>query len=321
MWITHDGPGQARVAARLPTLVVPRRDGFWRVGLTNVCETRLKQFEDDRIARWSVRLGVRPVIDAEPACGPVRPTPEGPLGQVIADGTVIRCSYVSQSIRFVSADYISVTTHSAKYGWCDDRGFQWDDEALVTRFDGGQQISYESIAGRAGMQSYTRAIAQGAQNIEADFNCPRDVNDIVDDSLGWLIRREQGHWMARAFMQPDAACQYEAPIDGTLPTQLTGHDTLAVPWAQIMRAVPEATDAFSSPQGDTLVVAINNEMQVFELAKGVIGRRLATFAAEGDVIMIQWALGANVARWTKTLRDAARGTLPAPTMRRSSRTP
>jgi hypothetical protein len=127
--------------------------------------------------------------------------------------------------------------------------------------------------------------------------------------------------MARAFVQEHAACQYEAPITGTLPSLLTGHDTLALSWAQILRAVPEATDAFSSPQGDTLIVAIKNEMQVFELAQGVMGRRLTTFAAEGDVVMIQWALGANVARWTKALSDAARSRLPAPTVRRRSRTP
>jgi hypothetical protein len=37
VWIAHDA-ARARRLTTIPALVVPRRDGFWWLGLTNVCE-------------------------------------------------------------------------------------------------------------------------------------------------------------------------------------------------------------------------------------------------------------------------------------------
>jgi hypothetical protein len=106
-------------------------------------------------------------------------------------------------------------------------------------------------------------------------------------------------------------------IQQPLPLAITGHDTLSMPWTSIVAAAPQATDAFSSPAGDILIVVAPDELQVFGTRGRSLGQKLVTVPA-GRVIMIQWALGRNVARWTNAMRQLAVKPLPEPIIRAGS---
>jgi hypothetical protein len=110
---------------------------------------------------------------------------------------------------------------------------------------------------------------------------------------------------------------YTNEIEPRLPVAVTGHDTLVMPWTSIVAAVPRAIDAFSSPAADMLIVVAPSELQVFEVRGQSLGEKLVTVPA-GQVVMIQWALGRNVARWTAAVRQFATKPLREPTIRSAS---
>jgi hypothetical protein len=69
-------------------------------------------------------------------------------------------------------------------------------------------------------------------------------------------------------------------------------------WAEIRRAHPAATDAFSSPSRDLVFVRVGDSLQIHAVSNGKVGPRTgAVNVGVRDVLMIQWATGSHVARW------------------------
>lgn len=153
-----------------------------------------------------------------------------------------------------------------------------------------------------------------------DPSCPAlDDSGPFDELSDWSIDRRAGQWRASAFFQPGLAdCQYANEIQSPLPISVTGSDVLALPWARITAAVPQATDAFSSPAGDMVIIVVPGELQFFDLHQRALGRKLLSVPAE-RVVMIQWALGRHVARWTNTLSQFANKPLREPEIRPSGK--
>jgi hypothetical protein len=319
VWIAHTGPGRVQAGVTLPSLVVPRRDGFWRVGVTNVCERTDNTTEDDRFVIWTAKLLATPVIEVGRRCGPVRPVPEVALWELREKGIAIRCHRDLVTLRFVSPDLVSGERYSGPRGWCEERGWMWSESEFVARFGTETAVSFLSAGVTSAAAAYRAALERGfGDTLRDEFNC--DPPEYPDGAAfdGWSIQRGPGRWRAHAFWEPQRPpCQYQGEIDVTLPRSLVGPETPPALWDRIRRVVPGAIDAFSSPANDMVVVATDaGELLVFEIADGALGRRLTNLPGLGDTVMIEWALGANVERWTKTLTEAARRPFREPVQRR-----
>lgn len=71
IWITHESARTGRVTT-IPSLVLPRRDSFWRVGLTTVCERDENGTnQSDRDVLWIVPVSGTPVVTQGPLCASV----------------------------------------------------------------------------------------------------------------------------------------------------------------------------------------------------------------------------------------------------------
>jgi hypothetical protein len=308
VWIAHDA-ARARRLTTIPALVVPRRDGFWRLGLTNVCEgSEDAKNQSDRDIVWVVPIGATPVLTQRSPCGPVvkPPAPMAPW-EMREKGFVTHCGYEHLAITFVSPDFVAVSRVAGQSEECEPRGYRSYASATVRRLDSlDTPIEYASVAGAWARPSVRR-------QAEPDPGCrDLDFSDLPGELSDWLIERRAGRWRALTFFQPGLAdCMYTNEIQQPLPLAATGHDTLVMPWTSIVAAVPQATDAFSSPAADMLVVVAQGELQVFEVRRRSLGRKLVTVPS-GQVVMIQWALGRNVARWTTALSQIAANPLREP---------
>lgn len=90
-----------------------------------------------------------------------------------------------------------------------------------------------------------------------------------------------------------------------LPTSLVGRNQLVPSLAELKKAVPELTDGFTSPAGDTTVVLTNAKVLVFSVSRGGLGAKLLeiNFPSGVTPVMEQWALGTHVEKWTHQVQQ------------------
>jgi tetratricopeptide (TPR) repeat protein len=113
--------------------------------------------------------------------------------------------------------------------------------------------------------------------------------------FGWVLARNHGRWAVRAASRALAA--------SAAPPAIVGYDELRPDWLDIRAAVPDAIDAFTSPTRDLAVLTTEHLFIVTTIADGRIGPPLLWLARATNEhpVMAEWATGAAVGRWTTRL--------------------
>jgi hypothetical protein len=137
---------------------------------------------------------------------------------------------------------------------------------------------------------------QAAENEE-------EPSPLTSQEDSWIVVRAKGHYQLLG-TTPESRGHggetYDIPYDP--PASLVGANELAVAWDAILDKVPEALDAYTSPDGDLLVVIAPRFLSVFEVKEQKIGARLSRVPMESSaVIAAEWSVGARVDRWNPTL--------------------
>ncbi|HMD08126.1 MAG TPA: hypothetical protein VKH63_11360 [Candidatus Acidoferrum sp.] len=274
LWITRTG-GNVKIE-EAPSLLVPRRDGFWQAGST-LGSRGAKKVE----FVWSVPLGqtVQPrALNEEAAKG-------------IADGTVS-----AHPIEFISGDYIGVGKTedgqlSALYTYkMDDHEFK-------------EPVDISAVVGAAGAQAMDdKAEKPGdlvmGMPVSMQGSCQLEVPHI-----NWVVARNEGHWVVEGWGSwGEQKCSDKLPAFQTsvrVPAKVGGFDELPVTWDQVVKAFPGATDAFGAPTSGLLIVIVGDEVMACGITKEGIGKPVARFSllAGEKAVMAQWAVGKFVESW------------------------
>jgi len=89
------------------------------------------------------------------------------------------------------------------------------------------------------------------------------------------------------------------------PAKLVSYDKLSPSWSVIKKNMPDALDAFSSPEGDILGIMTDKILYIY-LHKGSVNFKKPTLEVDlrknECAIMIQWATGDYVDKWDKVMR-------------------
>ena len=287
------GEDAMRQVIEVPQLIVPRESGFWKVGLKRsiynyVVEDFLWSLPTDEVA--TVR-GIDPV-EGE-ACDEL---------STIAE------------VMFVGADHLSVNIYGGGYcegnahpsGW-NDYYWTWHD-SLRSAPDAYEAFwrgpDLETLLGTEAYRTFQeegRRVWDGLDPRKrmALDSLPRDLH----------LVRKQGRWtsVGRLHWSAEVVRGVEEYFDSSVepPRRLVGHDQRAVPWDSVLARVPRANDAFTSPTRDLLVILERGKLHFFSIRDGRIDS--APMTVHGliggmKVIMIQWAVGPHVERWTQELQ-------------------
>lgn len=330
-WIVRDG-GNARVEAILPFLVVPRANGFWRVGIESVCEMYgdKTEFRSIRNIVWSVPVDSTPRLTKGPNC-PVRPQEKNhsnsdekeselPNRQKVDRYT--DCLYSIRTISFVSPNYISESAEEANTEDCEARGGRqaiWSRVLAITSPEmtepdaSGKRdpvakafSDFAEKDAKEAENAFKHAFAAGEKSLEeSGLNCP----DADVDYEGWQIKRRDGSWTPwisqELFLGNGSECSIDGPIPMRLPVNLVGNNRIVPEFNQLKKAVPELTDSFTSPRGDTTIVIAGSRLLVFDVYEGKLGTKLldVDFPSGATAVMEQWALGAHVKTWTQQVQE------------------
>jgi hypothetical protein len=291
LWIAP-ADGAVRVAAQGAGIVVPRKDGFWRVEVrTSVCKCYGGQYDC-----------VYQVVDADPATKPPRPTSRRAADAEAADEEVDDCDAFSdvepnaEELLFVGTDYLAT-----------------DEFTMGRRV--GRYYSVQSVEDLGSFAGIKDVLRKPAADV-FDATVRRVVDSMRTEgepivSTRWAVTRGAGRWtlqgQATVATEECSACGYaHARFELALapPRSLVGHDALSPAWAVIAHKVPGLRDALASPSRDLLVTLTAKSLQVFSVRNGAIGEALLTVplaAPKESVVMGQWATGQHVERWTREL--------------------
>jgi hypothetical protein len=274
LWITRTAERVSIDAS--PNLLVPRRDGFWAIG-SNISSRDNKKEEFVWRIPIEKQVAVHELSDEEAAGLP--------------DDAAN-----SRPIDFVSAGYIGLA--SANYtGFESFHIFSLDDGTYE------HPVDISSILGPASWVKFSEAKPEGSAldvPVSMQYSCHVEVKP-----ANWDLVRDAGHWFVQGWGAVGGACN-----GGTIqtymttirpPTSIAGFDELPVTWEQIIKAFPQAIDAFGAPTWGELVVLTTEEVLVCPVTQAGIGKplgRLPLLAYEKP-IMAQWAVGKFVASWTE----------------------
>ena len=134
-------------------------------------------------------------------------------------------------------------------------------------------------------------------------------NDVLNkksagDSIG--VYRKMGHWFykGRLFYIKDAKITYsDYDINIVPPQKLIFYDELSIPWTEIKDKIPDAEDAYVSPNRDIAVILTNNKIYVYSINKGKLSNnplKKIDLKKGETAVMAEWATGEYADNWEKT---------------------
>jgi hypothetical protein len=319
LWLAPDH-GKYRVISESRELLVPRRNGFWRVGVQETCVQEPQEGGvslNRRDYLWAAPLGRAPRVSIERAerVPPCRREPVVCAGEDRHIG-----------IKFVWPNYISLT-NTAEYG-C---GAHPDADVVlaVRSLDdvAGRGKTFEEIVGSRDREAFQRAFDRSKeQHLKEWASSPCEVQE--RDDQNWIITRFGGRWHATGRGNSHRLCGYgfDFEIDVDLPRGVVGSHGgerfFAERNGRLPGLDPDLNDVHESPDR-SLFLAIT------EFSGSSLGHEVLLFESEAttaptqpllhvplglteSVVMVEWASGRNVERWSETLRRLQNKRLAAP---------
>jgi hypothetical protein len=287
-WITRDGASVQVVEGM--RMLVPRKTAWWEVG-----------------------IAVQKHVNSESANETVWAAPVGSEHPRSHSAALTDDDHCADDLNTYFVSWVGTEFASIHYGFestCGPHPTSGSNSFMV-RLDDLQHFDHESrahlsladLAGPAageamklGAEVAESRAPQAAENEE-------EPSPLTSQEDSWIVVRAKGHYQLLG-TTPESRGHggetYDIPYDP--PASLVGANELAVAWDAILDKVPEALDAYTSPDGDLLVVIAPRFLSVFEVKEQKIGARLSRVPMESSaVIAAEWSVGARVDRWNPTL--------------------
>jgi hypothetical protein len=313
LWMGADSSGKFRVLATIPGLVVPRRDGFWHVGVKQVCEFQPSESggnESIEQVIWAAAIGKAGEVEQERPCTPHKPDDyASPDGRTKDDKNKIsQCGYTFTDIEFLSTVLISQRQYSSQSEDCDARGGHYDETYSVRRFDSKEPLSFRELLGPQAGTAYTRAIPKTARD-ENGEDCGAPISTTDNE---WRIGRNDGRWAPFVHQSlGNFGCSVDALVRFRLPAADTGETSVISDWKAFQLKEPGLHDGFLGPSADLAILVTKEAIKVYEVLGNTPGTLLLTLPAQ-EIVMVRWATGSHVADWTAQLDKISKEPQPQP---------
>jgi hypothetical protein len=314
LWIAPDASGDLKVLTSLPELIVPRRDGFWHVGVKQVCEFS-EGNESLRHLVWAAPVTKAGLVEqSQQPCTVHKPEDYAPpYGRSEQDKDKIsQCGFDLVNLLYLSPEVVSMSTLVGDSVDCEaGRGGRYAVQFKVRNFDSDAALSFGQVLGPKAHEAYVRALPEQGRG-DGGENCGEPDKT---DGTGWRIAHESGRWHPFAHQSLGYfGCSADVQVSIPLPISLTGDASKGVNLKPLQSKVDDLADAYLSPNADLLIAVSHSETRFYEVRGGVPGKLLLKLPASG-IVMVQWATGAHVQDWTTRIEGLAKEPLPEPVVR------
>lgn len=193
-----------------------------------------------------------------------------------------------------------------------------NDYVAVENFEAGNQLQVlpvDKISASEGIKftdlldsgstTFNKARAQAQRSVNNLPNIISLDNDRSEQNFG--LTRKNGHWYLRGrinYSEQDAnnSSYLDFNINLIPPAKLIFYDTLCLSWQYIKERVPDAVDAFTSPNQDMALVITKTKLQVYAITSGQLESEPSAridLQTGSSVVMAEWATGSYVDNWEK----------------------
>lgn len=258
----------------LDNLLVPRKRGFWMINVDR--NTNNNSIIDEIKAVEKRKYPEEYVEDAK-----LFTFEFGQMELAAIEPSIIK------NILYVGNDYISVEEIELSNNRKNLKTYPID------YLDNGKAVTISDILGAEGLRTFL----EGAQGIMKS-----DTSMYLDEESFGLFRRN-GYWImkGRINYNTDGEELYrDFNIKAIPPKELVNYDELIISWNKIKSKIPEAIDAFTSPNEDILIVVTRNNLQIYaienrEISSKELGR--IKLNSSDSIIMAEWSLGRYTTLW------------------------
>lgn len=271
VWIAADNKKPRLVLSR-EDIFFPRRSGFW--------ELRVKS---------GSKLG-RAELRAQNVA--IKNTKEDLEDSFLDEATTLGTQGIV--VYYIGNDYVTLARNN---------GSEKLQVLPVDQLSSPLGIKVADLLGDTGLTAYLGARQQALQAL-GNQGIKLIDEDSGEDNFG--LNRRNGHWYLQGrinYRQDGTPKTLEFNINCIPPDSLVSYDTLYLSWQSIRDRVPNAVDAFTSPNKDIAVIKTPSQLYFF----GISGEQLdsvplgAIDLQEGtSVIMAEWATGFYVDDWEKS---------------------
>ena len=199
-----------------------------------------------------------------------------------------------KTIDYVGNDYVAIENNSA-----DIKSLQ---VLPVDKISSSGGIKLSDLLGNNGLAAYNSARAQPLRVLgEAGTTVVNE--DEFEENFG--LTRKNGHWYLQGrinYLNGSTPNYMDYNVNLIPPAKLIYYDTLCLSWQNIKDRIPDAVDAFTSPNRDIALVITKSKLYVYGIsANRLDGEPLAKIDMKvGEtVVMAEWATGSYVDNWEK----------------------
>lgn len=171
----------------------------------------------------------------------------------------------------------------------------------IDNLNEGNPISISDIAGEIGKKRFFEA---GKKEIQLNYNEYKNSPiDLKPDEENFGLFRRNGCWIFKGrynFIEEDKDQYTDFNIQYIPPKEIVQYDEVSIPWNTIKSKVPEAIDAFTSPNDDMILIMTADKILVYLIYEGSISDIPASKIElkSGEVpIMAEWAIGTYPLLW------------------------
>lgn len=254
----------------------PRSSGFWELEVSRVPEGANPE---DRLAAHDVSTKLQEVM---------------PRTRTVSRGEV-KTGAGKKSINYVGNDYVVVENLS------NGNSLQ---VLPVDKISASEGIKLSDLIENNGLEVFSNARALARRSL--NYNNITAIED-EDFEQNFGLTRKNGHWYLIGrinyyFQDSDVSGYRDFNINIVPPAKLIFFDNLCLSWQSIKDRVPDAVDAFTSPNQDMALVITKTKLQVCAIVRGQLqSEPLAKIdlPAGSAVIMAEWATGSYVDNWEK----------------------
>lgn len=175
----------------------------------------------------------------------------------------------------------------------------------VDKISATEGIKLSDLLGKSGTATFSNARTQARQSLNNTKNIAFFNDDGFEKNFG--LTRKNGHWYLRGriiytYQDANNPSYMDFNVNLIPPAKLIFYDTLCLSWQYIKDRVPDAVDAFTSPNQNMALVLTKTKLQVYAISAGQLGSEpLARIDLQtgASVIMAEWATANYVDNWEK----------------------
>lgn len=284
LWIAADDHRPHPVLAA-EQLFFPRTSGFWEL---KVLDSSVDGKAGNVLtARNVAAKAIDKSIEMKEAKEETE-AEEGTEAEAVTDAAI-------RIINYIGNDYVAIEKK--------DAGVNRLQVLPIDKLSSSTGIKMFDLLGSEGAGAYLDAREHAAEALR-----DKGVISIDRDETGenFGLVRKNGHWffVGRINYQKDGTYeQTDFELKIIPPANLIFYDTLVLNWHKIKDRVPDAGDAFTSPNKDIVLVKTKNKLTVYPIGSEQLEENpLAEIdLQEGTtVIMAEWATGSYVESWEKS---------------------